>query len=103
MNFLTLFLLTEGRGAYFCQEGDTLDGLAQKFSTSKNLIVKDNFLTSDIRRGDCLYIKIYKKVYIVKVGDTPETVAKALGVSVDEMFRVNKINYVYPYMRVVSD
>lgn len=103
MNFLTLFILTEGQGVYYCQEGDTLDGLAQKFITTKNLIVKDNFLTSDIKRGDCLYIKIYKKVYTVKVGDTPLSVANALNVSVEEMFKTNKINYIYPYMRVVAD
>ena len=103
MNFFSLLIFINGRGVYYCQEGDTLEGIAKKFSTTKNIIVRDNFLTSDIKRGDCLYIKIYKKVYTVQVGDTPFSVANALGISVDDMFRINKINYVYPYMRVVAD
>ncbi len=103
MNFLTYSLLAKGQGIYYCQEGDTLDGICEIFSTSKNIIVKDNFLTKDIERGDFLYIKIYKKVYTVKVGDTPFSVANALGVSVDEMFQINRINYVYPFMKVVAD
>ena len=74
-----------------------------KFSTTKELVIKDNFLETEVSKFDVLYIKTYKKVVTVKVGDTPESVAKALGVSVEEMFRINKINYVYPFMQVVSN
>lgn len=102
MKTLTITLLNQKEGVYYCQEGDTLDGIAKTFSTSKEIIVKDNFLTGEVKKGDCIYIKRYKNVYTVKVGDTPETVAKNLGVSVDEMFRINRINYVYPFMQVVG-
>ena len=102
MKTLTMSLLNQKEGVYYCQEGDTIASIAKTFSTSKELIVKDNHLTSEVKKGDCIYIKRSKKVYTVMVGDTPETVAKNLGVSVDEMFRINRINYVYPFMQVVG-
>ena len=103
MNLLNLSIFDENEGVYYCQEGDTIESICKAFSTSTSLLIKDNFLTSPVKQGDCLYIKIYKKVYTVKVGDTPETVAKALGVSVEELYQTNKINYVYPYMQVVAN
>ncbi len=102
MENLTYSLIEKGEGVYFVEEGDTLDAIAEKFKTTKELIIKDNFLSGEVITGDCLYIKVYKNVYIVKVDDTPNSVAKSLGVSVDEMFKINKINYVYPFMKVVS-
>ena len=102
MKILTISLLNQKEGVYYCQEGDTIASIANRFSTSKELIVKDNYLTCEVKKGDCIYIKRYKKVYTVMVGDTPETVAKKLGISVDEMFRINRINYVYPFMQVVG-
>ena len=102
MKKLTLAIEIENEGVYTVQKGDTLESLAKTFSSSKEIIVKDNRLNREICVGDRLYIKRYKKVYVVKVGDTPETVAKNLNLTVDEMFRINKINYVYPYMQVVG-
>ena len=90
-------------GIYFCSSSDTLDGLANKFSTSKELIVKDNNLSGEISRGDALYVKSYKTVYVVDVADTPESAAKKLNLTVDEMYRLNRVNYIYPFMRLVSD
>lgn len=102
MKKLTLALDGEKEGIYTVQQGDTLDGLAIRFSSPKDLIVKDNFLKGEIEVGDRLYIRRYKKVYVVAVGDTPELVARRLNLTVDELFRINKINYVYPYMQVVG-
>ena len=90
-------------GIYFYNENDTLDELAVRFSTSKELILKDNNLTEDICAGDALYIKSYNRVYTVGVTDTPESVAKQLNLSIEEMYRLNRINYVYPFMRLVTD
>ncbi len=102
MKSLTISLLNQKEGVYYCQEGDTLESIANAFSTSKEIIAKDNFISGEVKRGDVIYIRRYKKVYTVKVGDTPERVAEILGVSVDEMFRINRINYVYPFMQVVG-
>lgn len=96
-------LNVQREGVYFVEDGDTLDSIADKFSTTKELIVKENRLENGVNVGDIIYIKSYKTVYTIKVEDTPETVAKALNLSVEEMYRINKINYVYPFMKVVSD
>lgn len=103
MKKLRLSLELFKEGVYYCLEGDTLSDIAIRFSTSKELIIKDNRLTQDIKVGDALYIRRYKKTYCVKVGDTPETVAKALNLSVDETYELNKTNYLYPFLTVVSD
>lgn len=103
MKNLHLALELFNEGVYYCVEGDTLISIAKRFSTSSEIIIKDNNLYGDIKSGDALYIKRYKRVYVVKVGDTAETVAKMLNLSTDEMFAVNKTNYIYPYLTVVSD
>lgn len=101
MESLKCCLLNLIDGVYYVEEGDTLDSIAKKFTTSKRLIVLDNNLTSDILVGDALYIKRHKKVYVVGVEDTPEVVAKNLGVTVEEIFKINKTNFLFPFMEVV--
>ncbi|MBQ3235849.1 MAG: LysM peptidoglycan-binding domain-containing protein [Clostridia bacterium] len=90
-------------GIYYCEIGDTLDSIANRFSTSKQIIIKDNCLSGEIKEGDCLYIKRYSRVYTVKVGDTPESVAGVLGVTVEKLYEINGINYIYPFMQVVCE
>ena len=46
-------------GLYVVEEGDTLKSIANKFKTTKNLIIVDNYLTTDVKKGDYLYIKKY--------------------------------------------
>ena len=103
MENLSYAITILGEGIYYCEEGDTLEKLATVFNTAKELIIKDNNLNGEVAVGDIIYIKCYKKVYAVKVGDTPKTVADRLGVNEEELFSVNKINYVYPFLKVVSD
>ena len=70
---------------------------------SKHLIITDNNLMGEVKSGDCLYIKRYKTTLVVGVEDTPSSVAKKLGISVEEMYKINKTNYIYPFMVVVND
>ena len=102
MENLKYCLLNNLDGVYYVEEGDTLDSIAKKFTTSKRLIIIDNNLTSDIEVGDALYVKRYNKVYVVGVVDTPESVANNLGITVEETYKINKTNYVFPFMEVVS-
>lgn len=90
-------------GIYFCNKSDNLDCLAERFSTSKELIIKDNNLDREVAEGDALYIKSYKKVIVVDVLDTPSSVAKKLNLTEEETYRLNRVNFIYPYMRLVSD
>ena len=90
------------RGAFYCVlDGETLGDIEAKFITTKNLIIKDNKLTSEVRGGDMLYIKSYERRYLVGVEDTPETIASKLGVPFSEIVKINKITYIYPFMVIV--
>lgn len=103
MKKLSLVLDQFDEGVYYCTDGDTLKSIATRFSTSEELLIKDNNLTCAVKAGDVIYVKRYKFTYTVKVGDTPETVAKILNLSIDEMYRLNRINYIYPYLTLVSN
>ena len=91
------------QGVYYCEDGDTLSSIAQKFSTSKELLVKENDLKGEIKAGDYLFVRRYKKVYVVQVEDTAKTVAEKLGTTVENLFETNKITEIYPFMQVVCD
>ena len=103
MKKLSLVLDLVDEGVYYCIEGDTLKSVANKFSTSEELLIKDNNLVCEIKAGDVIFVKRYKKTYTVNVGDTAEAVANILNLSVDEMYRLNRINYIYPYLTLVSN
>ena len=90
-------------GVYYAEGGDTISSVAEKFSTSREILIRDNNLKCEIEEGECLYIRKFSKVYTVKVGDTFDSVAKELGTSVEELKRVNGIEYIYPYMQVVYE
>ena len=103
MQNLKYCLLDAKDGIYYVIDGETLDDIALKFNTSKHLIITDNNLTGEVKSGDCLYVKRYKTTLVVGVEDTPYSVAKKLGISVEEMYKINKTNYIYPFMVVVND
>lgn len=86
---------------YSVQEGDTLRGIAKRFSTTERLIICDNFLKNPIKTGARLYIKSYEKIYIVTPCDTLEKLALNFGVSVQEILEINKILYIYAGERIV--
>ena len=93
----------EKRGVYYCEDGDTLSSVAKKFSTTPELLAKDNGLTGEISKGDLLIIVKHAKVYTVRVEDTPQTVAEKLGITVEKLFEINKTKDIYPFMQVVCD
>lgn len=99
---INLRLAAHGGGIYIVEKGDTLTSVAKKFSTSKELIAKENFLTGEVRAGDYLLVGRYEKVYTVGVEDTLSSVAKILGVSEEELLRINKTDKIYPFMQVVK-
>jgi LysM repeat protein len=99
---INLSLAVFDGGIYIVEEGDTLASIAKKFSTSKELIVKENFLKSEVRVGDYLLVRRYEKVYTVGIEDTLSSVSKILGASEEELLRINKTDNIYPFMQVVK-
>lgn len=101
-NLIDLILL-KGSGVYRVQEGDSLDSLAVKYSTTKAILIYDNNLNKDIEKGDVLYIKTFKNIYIVGVLDTPETLSKKFKTTIEKLYELNKIDYPYPYQRIIYE
>ncbi len=101
-NLIDLILLN-GSGTYRVQEGDTLDSLAVKYSTTKAILIYDNNLNGEINDGDALFIRTFKNVYIVGVLDTAKLISEKLNVTIEKLYEINKIDYIYPYQRIIYD
>lgn len=103
MNNFNLFLEKNIEGLYIVEKGDTLSSIAKKFTTTKYLIILDNFLTEEVKEKDYLYIRRYKTVYEVEPFDTLDSIALKFNKSKEEILRVNKINYIYPTQKIIID
>ena len=76
---------------YFVKQGETLSSIADKFKTTKEIIIEDNQL-KEVEEGDILWIrKRNMSVYVVKPADTLQKVAQKNGVSVAHIREVNKL------------
>lgn len=81
---------------YKTERGDDLFGIAEKFSTTAQILVSENALKGEPLCGELLYIEIPRgKRYIVKPGDTLESVSRKFGKSELETADKNKIDDVY--------
>ncbi len=86
---------------YVCEEGDTLKKIANKFKTTKNLIIKDNYLSNEVKSGDVIFIKKYEVIYEVEPSDSLLKIAEKFNLASEEILMVNKINYIYPTQKIV--
>ncbi len=86
---------------YLVEEGDTLRGIAEEFSTTEQLIITDNFLKNPIKTGDRLYIKSYKKIYEVTPYDSIKSIALKFDTTAEKILEINKILYIYVGERIV--
>ena len=86
---------------YTVENGDDLRSIAEKFSTTENLIICDNFLNQAVKAGEKLYIKKQKNVYVVTPYDTLKSIALKFNVSEQKILEENKITYIYAGERIV--
>lgn len=101
MENLKLVLLDSNNFVYVVEDGDTLRGIAEEFSTTEQLIICDNFLKKPIKAGDRLYIKRYSKIYVVTPYDSIKSIALKFGTTAERIFVLNKISYIYVGERIV--
>ena len=81
---------------YRVNEGDTLSGLALKFSIPMCWLIKSNNLTSEISAGDLLYVETSDRtLYRVNPFDTAESIGKRFGVSPDKILSENGVPYLF--------
>ena len=90
-------------GLYVVDEGDTLDSIAKKFNTTERVIYVDNSLDKEICKGNVLFIRCYSNIYEVKVEDTLQSISKSCNISVEELKRINYIEYIYPTQKLIID
>lgn len=91
----------QNSGVYVFERGDTLKGVAEKFNTTIQVIICDNFLTTPPVVGQSVYIKRSEKVITVGVEDDIEDICRVYGKQKEEVFRENKVYFIYPYMRLI--
>ncbi len=91
-------LKTERYEFYQVKEGQTLRGIAEYFSVSEWLLVKENGLTGPVYRGQILKIPRERgNGYVVKAGDTKELLCG----SAENYERKNGTGTFYIGMRVI--
>ena len=56
MDKLSYIIDDLNEGLYIVEDGDTLKSIASKFKTTKNLIIIDNYLTDEVKKGDSYLI-----------------------------------------------
>lgn len=81
---------------YKTERGDDILSIAEKFSTTVQILVSENALKGEPLCGELLYIEIPRgERYIVKPGDTLESVSRKFGKSELETADKNKIDGFY--------
>lgn len=84
------------RFVYKVQKGETLRTIAQKFKTTKELIININSLTKEILEGEYIVVEIIEgHEYIVEPYDTIESIAQKFSVSAQNIMIKNKIDFIF--------
>ena len=84
------------RFVYKVQKGETLRTIAQKFKTTKELIININSLTKEILEGEYIVVEIIEgQEYIVEPYDTIESIAQKFSVSAQNIMIKNKIDFIF--------
>jgi LysM repeat protein len=100
---LKCFINYRSEGLYIVEKGDTLNSIALKFNTTKNMLILDNHLTEEVKEKDYLYIRRYKTVYSVEACDTLDSLANKFNMTKEEILRINRINYIYPTLKIIIE
>ena len=81
---------------YKTERGDDLDSIAEKFGTTKRIIVADNLLSEEPRLGETLIVeKPEGRAYIVKPFDTIESLSGGNKKRELEILKNNKTDFIY--------
>ena len=88
----------EFKSEFICrvEKGEDLNSIAEKYGTTKQIIVSDNMLTEEPCAGELLLIEKPKgKPYVVKPYDTPESLSCGDKNRELEILTNNKTDVIY--------
>ena len=81
---------------YKTERGDDLNSIAEKFGTTKRIIVADNLLSEEPRLGETLIVeKPEGRSYIVRPFDTIESLSGGDKKRELEILKNNKTDFIY--------
>ena len=94
---------------YQIQVGDTLDTIANKVGTTKQILLKFNGLTdTNLIPGNYIVIPMNINLpfttYMVKKGDNMYEIARKYGVDYETLLEINGLNkddYIYPNQEII--
>lgn len=86
---------------YKVESGDTVFSIADKFHTTKELIIRLNALTEDVRVGEFIIIeKVQGEEYIVKPTDSLSQIAHNNDEKSFEIINKNKTDCLYAGQKI---
>ena len=88
-------------GIYFTDKTETLYDVENKFNVPSRLIAIENGLTSLNVEKRALFVKNYLKTYVIKPTDTIKNLQEKFGVSIENLYKINKVNYLYPGQKII--
>ena len=81
---------------YKVEHGETLKEIAEKFNTTRQILIVDNCLGEEPNEGDILYVAVPNgKEYIVKPFDSLESLSDGDKSKEREIIKRNKVDYIY--------
>lgn len=94
---------------YIVEPGETMDSIAQKLNISTSLLSEINGfdINTMLEVGDQIIVPKMnndKGLYVVKIGDTPYSIAQKYNISVDDLLIYNgleKDDYIYPNQKIL--
>ena len=74
----------------------------EEFGVSPSKIIALNYLDSEPKAGRLILIERKENsfLYTVKVSDTAKSICERFSISEEELFSINKIEYIYPYQKI---
>lgn len=86
---------------YRVEKGDTVYSIADKFHTTKELLISLNALTEDVKVGEFLLVeKVQGEEYIVKPTDSLEEIAHSSREKSFEIINKNKTDFIYAGQKI---
>lgn len=81
---------------YRVERGDTVYDIADKFHTTKELLISLNALTEEVRAGEFIVVeKIDGEEYVVKPTDSLQSIAHYSREKSFEIINKNKTDFIY--------